>query len=1000
MASNEVKDLTLTFARRVVSVYVQGAIQASHRLNIDEFVMFAPDKEVKAGTTKTTQDGWRYIVLSDGSIYIGSIAIQQMAVSLGMGTPKASKTFLPWLCNMVNPRLKPKLDGSRIVGAIIQSHLMQSGDVERNPGPSLSLCAMCLSVFFLINYGVSVVEFNAYYMVDIIGTLRNIFTDLRSGGRSVFYWTVGDWLDNRAYDCARQRVDIENTRWALAQPIIGWIGELWADVKQETTTCRMILRYWGCDYIDEMRRENEIYRWWAKGVISIVIGVCCLYLWSCTSVVVGLIYWLTRGVKKVIVRNDSMFPVNEVKDQFRDFVGNIKDVDYRPGEHRWLAAQRRMCEAFAFDMLSKHSNRVRDVGGSRSRWKELGHVKHVCGPLLINDDNLRHLKAHHHFENCNVPGEVCPRRFDIPAAVLSHVDYHMTLEQLCDVVTGPTFVINHDFERHRELGVNYVDGKRVSEATVVIEGGKVSMEVAGGTPYNSHPYHLWRSEGSCVTKRGAFVYVRLGDLGETSVYFCYPADGTYDVDDPNVLTTKSGVSYPRLSGYDVNVSDDGRYVFRRPGQEFEFDGAVINEAALTMASAVRDDKYRDTLRSYLSGKFRANQMSQLQLVSAVQLVAYLSDRYAVDLIPSLTTLDGNPLHYGFLKIMYLKWKLGVLWNLGWLRVFLRRKLSKRVAPWLFTTVKVPVYEKMVLRNRSGIGSSLRHTFNKNKFRPEAPPVVSGISGCGQRGAGQDDDQHDNFPRDAGVKRESKDASLPPSVSSSGKVSLHADVPGPSIAGGGEIHKCETGQSQTVRTSFGFEGVSVSGASDSSSEGSVDCEPSAQSSEFCPFVLNYCYTEDDAPTFTVSGGSEKDSCLRFDPAFQAIVDERAEGGCVDLCCDIEAIVGAVWRPECTRFDFLNWTIWCFNFFRAPVGKFSDKSSVPKGFGVLPISPGTTCPPGYKAYVLRDVGVAVPDGKTSATEGGLGKGSKVRGREKGRFSEKFFKNRNKRQARRSS
>jgi hypothetical protein len=358
--------------------------------------------------------------------------------------------------------------------------------------------------------------------------------------------------------------------------------------------------------------------------------------------------------------------------------------------------------------------RVRDIGGSRSRFPELGFAKHVCGPILTNDDILRTGKDRGLFENCGVKGEDCPLRRKITAAILSHVDYHMTADQMTRCITGPTFIINHDFnrfdkgvgayndygpneheheckfckqlyvhehkhkegERHRQFafqcpnekcdmyhkGVNptksrLVVGDPKYEANVTVFGNTVSMKPDGGTPYMNHPFHNWGAEGSVVSKCGAFTYVRLGDCGETSVYYCHPDDGVYDITDGNALTTRDYGALPIIQGHIVEQDSILKvFRFRHPSREVSktIDAGLVSEVSLAMASCIRDDKYADTMRSYLTGKMRAKSVDLEMLDLVYELVSYLSDIKAITVVPFTTCIVGHPVSFSRLDCVKYK----------------------------------------------------------------------------------------------------------------------------------------------------------------------------------------------------------------------------------------------------------------------------------------------------------------------------------------------------------
>nr|XP_027199585.1 uncharacterized protein LOC113793723 [Dermatophagoides pteronyssinus] len=142
----------------------------------------------------------------------------------------------------------------------------------------------------------------------------------------------------------------------------------------------------------------------------------------------------------------------------------------------------------------------------------------------------------------------CPKRYELPYCLLSHVDYHLTKDQLCEMVTGPTFLVRHRM-RNGNVGVSGND----HEATIRIIGDYCHMEVSGGQSYY-HPFidmgdSNTDTEGTIVSKNGAFNWSLLGTTGSTSIYYCFPHYGMFgSCDDPNVYERQNRRVYINRDG--------------------------------------------------------------------------------------------------------------------------------------------------------------------------------------------------------------------------------------------------------------------------------------------------------------------------------------------------------------------------------------------------------------------------------------------------------------------
>lgn len=479
--------------------------------------------------------------------------------------------------------------------------------------------------------------------------------------------------------------------------------------------------------------------------------------------------------------------------------------------------------------MLEHFPRVRDVGGSRTRFPDLGFSKHVCGPLVSNADVIRQEKDRGVFQNCGQLGQHCPLRLDIPAAILSHVDYHCTQGELAAIVTGPTFIINHEFhEGVKGLGA-LTNG---FEADVQVNGGRVTMKTGDGVPFE-HGYHLWQNEGTVVTATGAFAYVRIGRLDDTCVYYAYPANGVYRFDDAQNLVTADADALPNCLDYTVvrsNVSGTYTFTSRHTAHSFSVPAAVIDEVALTMCTAPRDSKYADTVRSFAFGKLRASGNDLGNADAILRLIHWKSDRMSIS-SGKQSVVVGNPLDFTWRDRLVCRLRLWIhnvnptigdrLESLlSWM------PMATRVAPWMFRTVIVPTYEVYTKQVRSTIASGGRKTFNNNRFPAAAAPVNAVSHQHGSGGTSQDLRKRPDIPRDTRFKpsthpNEMDDSSDDDSghgpsgdaeSSPSSRSSERADSAQPSTSGS---------ERENVRSKGGSEGP---GLNDRIPSNPFDCQP--------------------------------------------------------------------------------------------------------------------------------------------------------------------------------
>lgn len=1136
--------MTKQFARRVMDVYITGALRVADELKITQFYMVVPGKDLTNATDAMTSFKWRYKKLADGGVYIASQAMQELVVSHGI------RESLPWVQSVSNPRLKASFINGRILADVGRRNLTQSGDVESNPGPfpsslgrfyvSIHGSDMSGNVQFeasmsRTNFVAPVVTFEAArykrlkarpmmvgsFVVNVdadavanmpFGTLCNnlyqstgiencrhksavietlllqsgdveqnpgpfsatyvmnstmdhsdfirqenhwypqdhdgfseefnqslydmllwlvlsaklmlaeMITVSKSVAMEMFEFCFGSTLDNWALECHMTKLWRDWIRYTYEHPVKAWfltkmypLHHITYGDARSGWTCNFVLKYRPMVQHDMFDFRSAVIHF--EEMFTRIVYGCWVVGCFFTSGVITVCFVLRKLAHRrlKVLNYVEAFRHTQLKDLFREFVLECVQPSHIAGSHNILAWERRAAESFCFDQLLDKFRRVRDVGGSRSRWSELGFAKHVCGPVLGNDDIIRQAKCTNVFENCGKQGEYCPYLKKIPAAVLSHVDYHLTQNQLVQIVVGPTFIINHNFDVHKTGVGKYQDnGASAYEAKVQISGGLVTMEPDGGTPYREHAYHHWESEGSVVTRNGAFTYIRLGSLGSTTVYYCNPSAGVYDMDSNLNLSTSSGDYLPIVQGCKVKRNDvatvngveiPSHYSFERPNHvTTTVEAAIIDEAALTMASATRDAKYMDTMRSYLTGKLRAKQVNLGEIVMYMQLVSFLSDKWGVEVVPFTSALYGHPASFTWFDIAINNVRR-VFWH-ALQYTWLRQKLGNvaaRYAPWSFPVVRVPGYECYSEQMSSKMGGGLRTKFNKQLFRAPPAPTNASVAQQVVAGALQVNNQCTNCTGNAGAQ---PCAQTPPIVSNSqqaGNVttlpsSANAQPPrsrSPSIVKTTQLPSVTTNTVTQVGRACSRSPVNVQTGNQPNNANSPSPNTNSKSGKIAVLPLNGYKTEvtsidKGSITFTIANSKGETYDWRFTGTYAQFWQDLAARNELDGVIDE---INGEWLTKHNDYGS-NFEIpdWMLRYMAQPQGKFSDKSVVPKGSRIFPSVGPEAATPEFDTFTIAGVGFKVFHNQAEADAYRYGTRPKTGNKPKGQPSTKLSKNRN--------
>lgn len=262
------------------------------------------------------------------------------------------------------------------------------------------------------------------------------------------------------------------------------------------------------------------------------IGFQTLFVWCscCYILVIGFIKssQVRHYSANIQRQNASLLPV--FRNYFNQAKGSFHAHPHHPQSHSILAQERRGMESIVFDKIIPERVSFRQPGGNITRHPHLLDRMHICSRPFEGKDLQRFAAGNStdspmaRHESCGRAGENCTERARIPYCVMSHVDYHLSPEQLCSIVTGPTFLI-----RHKMVDSNIGKYPAGYEARIRIVGDYCHMQVDGGQDYY-HPYldlgdSTGDTEGTIVSKNGIVSYGWIGNLGDTHLYYLFPHHG-------------------------------------------------------------------------------------------------------------------------------------------------------------------------------------------------------------------------------------------------------------------------------------------------------------------------------------------------------------------------------------------------------------------------------------------------------------------------------------------
>nr|UYM19097.1 MAG: hypothetical protein [Lake Sinai virus 4] len=438
-------------------------------------------------------------------------------------------------------------------------------------------------------------------------------------------------------------------------------------------------------------------------------------------------------VRVVRVRNRVRgYSAAELRAEFEDAISEVNAPPSRG--HSGLTFQRKVAESWCLDQLLRYFRQVRFVSASCDRWSELGHRIHRCAPVVMDGSFVP--ETHHGVMGCCRAPSNCPDRYDIPACVLSHVDYYMSPDQLASTVVGPTFIVNHNY--------SCIDSLSVAETNIRTAGGLVTSSVRDGPVYGPHPYYLWDNEGVVVSSTGAFRYYRVGQLYDTTVYYAFPTAGTYTRDDPTNLRRSTVGDFHYYSPHEkkfISYSVDGNsyHVFG-----VSVPRSLADYCAATFCRSARDDKFYDSLRSYYQNRCRAIGFTDARDTLILDFIIHLCDEASLKTF-GFSRLSTAPSSWTAYCLSWVLVKFNHIMPLA-LTSFtvsaLHRFFGARSAPWNWATIHLPTYDMVTSPFRLKMFGRNPTTFNLERFRAEASVVGAPNPGQSPAGACEDRCKYD------------------------------------------------------------------------------------------------------------------------------------------------------------------------------------------------------------------------------------------------------------------
>lgn len=644
------------------------------------------------------------------------------------------------------PRVAPVID------------LLTCGDVEANPGPVRFVLVIMLCVYgfaFLGQTGEhnTVEETFRFFRHHTQAWLSRVFLvnpfqrfhSLVANLPSLSNHLIDTWfyapLRNEAYRCAVQQRD--NEFWAyeydnvpyflpialaLQRYFPTWFGDIPSrpDLDYISYRCKLAYHFVGKPVVMSLR-PYVLYDY----LKIVAIGFGFVFMFSSSAVCcVCFVVFVKRHRVRVINNNPPV-----------DFSMDCAPLVELLTKHN-LAKTLTMANSnqFVTDYLLSASRSCRVVSPSVPAFSTYGSSVHCCRDPTTNliEANLA--------VGCNDHAYLCSQRQCIPYCYLSDVDHLFSIQELCSIVTGPTFI------RTRPSAL--------------------------GDRFN------WLPTGIVVGVDSAFEYKTVYSCDLFNLILAVPTSGIYERSSPVCMSPISVDFVPPINGYTVSQTSD-HFLLKNGDDECTLLKSVINPIVTSLSPLDRDDKYHKTLTSYVSAQCKAFSTGLSHLPTVIRLCGYLADNMALTVLPRITCLSGVPADYTWYQV--LKFRVS-MWFINFGPMFVKRfvlyitrgeQFNKCIA-WTFPTVYVPTYEIYTDINRTTRLFGRVGRFVNDRFPSSPSPADARLNNENRSCTGENTRERDHVSGNAGPQSCSQTFPPPPSPSrTQSGVSPDARPPRPS-----------------------------------------------------------------------------------------------------------------------------------------------------------------------------------------------------------------------------
>lgn len=321
--------------------------------------------------------------------------------------------------------------------------------------------------------------------------------------------------------------------------------------------------------------------------------------------------------------------------------------------------------------------------------------------------------------------------------MLVHTDYHLSDDDLCSVVTGPTFVVTHDFTDN-DVGLYYQqDGvwrhgrapngvQQRREADVMVSGPYVTMATAGGSVYGPHLFRSWiRGDCYIASRNGGSVCSYIGQLGSSRLYFLCPAAGRYPIrrsgpdrtiqesrvirSDEIATTTPTDTYGDACHGFNtyhdenssaIRFATTGRSLLKSApvGAEDILPRAELDGLALQLAAVQRNEKFDSHCINFITARLSSQNLEPDSIVAVCRWVIQRSEHLRISGVSQRWFQFGgspwlSPFTAWVVRCFNLTSSLASRARFaGFLHVLaIRYRLLRFAVPWSFPTVYIPGY---------------------------------------------------------------------------------------------------------------------------------------------------------------------------------------------------------------------------------------------------------------------------------------------------------------------